>query len=246
MDPQDLWLARIDPGRSPAQLFEYIPHVMYFVKSRDGRIMTGNQAFAERCGCRSPRDLYGRRDEMLFPPYMAAKFRRDDETVLRTASPLLDLIELFPTRDGRPEWFLTHKLPLFDRSGRVLGLCGVVQNYERMHDHPQHPVFQVVEYIRAHYAERLSIPDIARRFGFSQRQLERHFARIFRASPRQYLIRLRVLIASERLRASDESIADIAIDCGFYDHSSFIRHFRKTLGLTPLAYRKRDYVTEQK
>lgn len=241
MNTLDHWLSRIDPRYSPARLFEYMPHVMFFVKNDAGQIMTGNQAFAESCGCRSAEELYGQSDEALFPPYMAEKFRRDDDTVLRRAQPLLDLIELFPTREGLPEWFITQKLPLFDREGEVCGLCGIVQSYERMHDHSQRPVFKVVEYIRAHYAERLSIPDIAEHFGFSQRQLERRFAETFRASPREYLIRLRILIASERLRHSDEPISAIAIDCGFYDHSSFIRYFKRALGLTPLAYRKRHY-----
>src|SRR5690606_36499430 len=138
-----------------------------------------------------------------------------------TGEPLRDLIELFPTREGLPEWFITHKVPLYSRSGEIIGLCGILQSYERMLDHPLRPIFQVVQYIRTHYAEPLSIPDIAERFGFSQRQLEPRFAETFRASPREYLIRLRVLIASERLKNSNNSIASIAIDCGFYDHSSF-------------------------
>lgn len=242
MDALDHWLSQLDPRRSPTRLFEYMPNVMYFVKDREGRIMTGNQAFAEHCGRRSPQELYGQRDDALFLPYMAEKFRRDDDTVLRSAAPLLDLVELFPTREGLPEWFVTQKLPLFDQEGNVCGLCGIVQSYERMLGHSQRPVFQVVEYIRAHYAEPLSIPEIASRFGFSQRQLERRFADIFRTSPSQYLIRLRVLIASDRLKHSDDPISTIALDCGFYDHSSFIRHFRRTFGVTPLAYRKRHYV----
>lgn len=243
MNELDQWLFNVDPRHSPARLFEHIPDVLYFVKDRRGRIMTGNHAFAERCGLNSTEALFGLDDEALFPPYMAEKFRRDDERVLHQAIPLLDLIELFPTPEGLPEWFITQKLPLLDRAGGVCGLCGIVQSYERMLDHPQRPVFQVVQYIRSNYAERLSIPDIAERFGFSQRQLERRFAETFRASPSQYLVRLRVLIASERLRHSDEPISDIAIDCGFYDHSSFIRHFKRTLGVTPLAYRKRNYAT---
>jgi AraC-like DNA-binding protein len=244
MDSLKDWLSHIDPRHSPAQLFDYMPNVMYFVKNREGRIMTGNQVFAERCGCRSPQELYERRDEKLFPPYMAEKFRRDDETVLSTAQPLLDLIELFPTREGLPEWFITQKLPLFDERGEVYGLCGIVQSYERMLDHSQRPVFQVVQHIRAHYAERLSIPEIAERFGFSQRQLERRFTETFRTNPSQYLIRLRVLIASDRLKHSNQTIANIALDCGFYDHSSFIRHFKRTMGVTPLVYRKR-YAVER-
>ncbi len=243
MHELDEWLSKIDPRHSTAMLFEHIPDVLYFVKNRQAHIMTGNHAFAERCGLSSTEQLFGLNDEALFPPYMAEKFRRDDEKVLSDAKPLLDLIELFPTPEGLPEWFITQKLPLFDHHGSVCGLCGMVQSYERMRDHPQLPVFQVVQYIRSNYAERLSIPEIAERFGFSQRQLERRFADTFRASPSQYLVRLRVLIASERLRNSNDAIADIAVDCGFYDHSSFIRHFKRTLGVTPLAYRKRNYAT---
>ena len=239
MNHFDDWLAQIDPRNSPAQLFEYMPNVMYFVKNCEGRIMSGNQAFAERCGCRTPEELFGKSDEQLFPPSMAEKFRRDDEILLRNAAPLLDLIELFPTREGLPEWFITQKLPLFDLAGNIYGLCGIVQSYERMFDHSLNPIFQVVQYIRAHYAEPLSIPEIAQQFGFSLRQLERRFADTFRTSPSQYLIRLRVLIASDRLKNSAESIAEIAIDCGFYDHSNFIHHFKKILGITPLVYRKR-------
>jgi len=241
MTSLDDWLEQIDPRRSTARLFEFMPNALYFVKDRASRIMTGNQAFAERCGCRSAEALYGRQDASLFPSYMVEKFHRDDATVFETGEPLHDLIELFPTREGLPEWFITHKVPLFNRSGEVVGLCGVLQSYERMHDHSKHPVFQVVEYIRAHYNEALSIPEIAERFGFSQRQLERRFAETFRASPRQFLVRLRILIACEQLRTSETPISDIALDCGFYDHSSFIHHFKRALGVTPLSYRKNHF-----
>ncbi|MCP8899095.1 helix-turn-helix domain-containing protein [Gilvimarinus xylanilyticus] len=234
----EAWLAQLDPRHSAAQIFEFMPSVLYFVKDRDGHIMTGNQAFAERCGCASARELYGRRDDTLFPLYMVEKFRRDDATVFHTGAPLHDLIELFPTREGLPEWCVTHKVPLLNLHGEVVGLCGIVQSYERMSDHPERPEFQVVEYIRAHYAERLNIPDIAEQFGFSQRQLERRFADTFGASPREYIIRLRTLVACEHLRSSNTPVSDVALECGFYDHSSFIRHFKRILGVTPLAYRK--------
>jgi len=241
MNPLDAWLARLDPRYSAGRLFEFMPNVLYFVKDRHGHIMTGNQAFAERCGCSSAQELHGRRDDTLFPLYMVEKFRRDDATVLRTAEPLHDLIELFPTREGLPEWCVTHKVPLFNPRGEVVGLCGIVQSYERMHDHPERPVFKVVEHIRSHYSEHLSIPDIANHFGFSQRQLERRFVETFGASPREYIIRLRILVACEHLRNSKAPISEVALDCGFYDHSSFIRHFKRMLGVTPLAYRKNQY-----
>jgi len=74
--------------------------------------------------------IAGITDSMIFPSKLAEKYRRDDERVMASGKPLLGLIELFPNRDGRPEWFITDKLPLFDREGNVCGLCGTVRSYE--------------------------------------------------------------------------------------------------------------------
>lgn len=233
------WLSLVDPTRSVNQLFDHIPGLMFFVKDSESRIVLGNREFAQRCGLATVEELLGRTDDELFPAYMARKFRSDDEVVLQRGTPLLDLVELFPTREGLPEWFITQKLPMRDRAGTVIGLCGFVQNYERITDRSNDPIFQFVEHIRANYAEPISIPETARRVGLSQRQLERRFQETFRTSPRQYIVRLRVLIASDRLLNSDLPITGIALECGFYDHSSFIRHFREFFETTPLAYRKR-------
>ncbi len=238
MTPAASWFDQLDPARSINQLFDHIPDLMYFVKDRDSRIVTGNTEFAHHCGKRAPEDLQGCTDEELFPAYMARKFLADDRTVLARGEPLLNLVELFPTRERLPEWFITQKLPLFDRSGAVCGLCGTVQSYEDLLNNSQDPVMELVQHIRANYAQSLSVPALARSIGFSQRQLERRFQAAFRMSPRQFIVRLRVLIASDRLRRSDAPITEIAHECGFYDHSSFIRHFRAVFETSPLAYRK--------
>ncbi|MCF3652356.1 AraC family transcriptional regulator [Synoicihabitans lomoniglobus] len=233
------WFDQLDPARSINQLFEHIPNLMYFVKDRESRIVTGNIEFAHHCGVRTPEALWGRTDEELFPAYMTRKFLADDRTVFARGEPLLNLIELFPSRERLPEWFITQKLPLFDRAGEVCGLCGTVQSYEDLLNSSQDPVLELVQRIRDNYAQTFSIPDLAHSIGLSQRQLERRFQATFRMSPRQFIVRLRVLIASDQLRHGDAPITDVAHACGFYDHSSFIRHFRTVFETSPLAYRKR-------
>ena len=232
------WFSHLDPTRSVNQLFDHMPDLMYFVKDRDSRIVTGNREFAQHCGVRTTDDLQGRTDQELFPAYMARKFLADDRTVLASGEPLLNLVELFPTRERLPEWFITQKLPLFDRRGQVFGICGTVQSYEHLLHRTQDPVLELVRHIRLNYSNAISIPTLARGIGLSQRQLERRFQATFRMSPRQFIVRLRVLIASDRLRHGDTPITEIAHECGFYDHSSFIRHFRNVFETTPLAYRK--------
>lgn len=232
------WFAQVDPTRSINHLFDHIPDLMYFVKDRASRMVTGNQEFAHHCGLRTTTELAGKNDEELFPAYMARKFSADDRVVLRTREPLLNLVELFPTRERLPEWFITQKLPVFDLAGDVCGICGTVQSYEHLLNRSQDPVVELVKLIRENYAQPISIPNLARTIGLSPRQLERRFQAAFRTSPRQFIVRLRVLIASDRLRHGDTPITEIAYECGFYDHSSFIRHFRNVFETTPFAYRK--------
>ena len=71
----------------------------------------------------------------------------------------------------------------------------------------------------------------------SVRQFERKFKATFHTTPRAYVIKMRIHAACERLRGGNEPITNIALECGFYDHSSFTRHFRKHMGTTPYKFR---------
>jgi AraC family transcriptional regulator len=50
-------------------------------------------------------------------------------------------------------------------------------------------------------------------------------------------VRTRLDEAVRRLEDTDLPIATIAGTCGFYDQSQFTRQFRRTVGMTPGAYR---------
>lgn len=232
------WFSNLDQGGQLYRLFEHIPNLMFFVKDKDSRLLMGNHRFLEHCGFPTNEALSGKLDQDIFPDYMSEKFRRDDQTVIQSKKPLLDLVELFPTRDRLPEWFVTHKYPIFHSTGEVVGVCGIVQNHEHAMEDSDDPVIKMVHFIKRNYASSLSIPELSKQAGLSQRQLERLFKKRFRVSPREYIIRLRILIAADQLTQSHKTITQIALDCGFYDHSSFTRYFKRNMGCLPRAYRK--------
>lgn len=68
-----------------------------------------------------------------------------------------------------------------------------------------------------------------------------HFSRLFRqaygVSPCQYLQKVRIDEACTLLVTSRSTVGEIALRCGFPDHTSFCRAFRLTTGLTPGAFR---------
>jgi transcriptional regulator GlxA family with amidase domain len=55
----------------------------------------------------------------------------------------------------------------------------------------------------------------------------------------QYIREVRVGVARHLLETSNQSLTNIAVQCGFYDQSHFTRQFKASTGITPLDYRRR-------
>jgi AraC-like DNA-binding protein len=239
MQDNDRWAAQLAAGQF-RRLFDRLPGTMMFAKDRDFRLRMGNQAFVARCGLEREQQLVGRTDHDLFPAALADKYRRDDERVLATGESLHDLIELFPDRRGSPEWSRTDKLPLFDRRGRVCGICGTVRSYEgqRAALQPYLDLAKVADHLKANYDQPLDVGRLARMVGLSTRQLSRKFRATFQMTPRAYLMQLRVMRACELLADGDRPITEIALAAGFYDHADLARQFHRHMGMTATAYRQ--------
>ncbi len=95
-----------------------------------------------------------------------------------------------------------------------------------------------VEYIRAHYAEPITVDDMLRALPLSKYYFIRTFRRVMGTTPYSYLTVYRINHAKVLLRSTRQSIEQIAEDCGFRDASNFIAHFKKCIGQTPAAYRR--------
>jgi AraC family transcriptional regulator len=99
---------------------------------------------------------------------------------------------------------------------------------------------QVLDYIRAHLSQDLSIVDLAHVAGMSPYYFLRMFKKSMHVTPRQYIIQIRIDRAKELLRSRELSIADIALECGFTSQSHFTNVFRQITKTTPKIY-QRDF-----
>lgn len=98
---------------------------------------------------------------------------------------------------------------------------------------------RVVSYMEEHYAEQVSLQDLADTAGCNPQYLCRVFRDIAGVPPIRYLIRYRIERAKELLDNSTENILEISMDCGFENVSYFIRQFKRETGTTPREYRRR-------
>ena len=97
---------------------------------------------------------------------------------------------------------------------------------------------QMAEYIFTHYAEPLTLDDIASSGSVSRSQSSKLFKTYTGLSPIAFLNHHRLEVSLDLLRRTNDSVADIALQCGFSDQSYFHRLFLREYGETPLAYRK--------
>jgi len=94
-------------------------------------------------------------------------------------------------------------------------------------------------FIDEHWAQPLSVDEIAQRAHLSRYHFIRCFQRAFYATPHQYLMRKRLEKAKQLLAESSLSITEICFAVGFESLGSFSTLFHKTVGWSPSIYRAR-------
>jgi AraC family transcriptional regulator len=100
-------------------------------------------------------------------------------------------------------------------------------------------VADVIRHIEARFDEAHALPVLAAHAAMSPYHFLREFRRVVGITPHQFVLSLRLRAAARRLRASDATIAAVALDSGFGDISEFNRRFRRVFGMAPQAYRAR-------
>lgn len=222
------------------ELFDHAPDVTFFVKDREGRYVAVNNSLVERCGLRAKTDVIGKRVRDVFPGDLGSKPFNQDAMVLKTGKPLFDYLELHWYSPQRPGWCLTTKLPWRDDEGNIIGLMGISRDVRAPEDKKDIPaaLAAALDQFEKNLSEAVSPSSLAKRAGMSPVRFARMIKRIYRLTPLQLITKARISAASQLLKETERSVADIALACGYYDHSAFTRAFRAATGQTPTEFRK--------
>ncbi len=98
-----------------------------FVKDTESRFVIVNRAVAADLGLQ-PDDLMGKTDFALHQPELARKFFADEQRVIATGEPLLDIDEYVVDPSGVKKWLSTSKVPLRNEQNQIVGIVGISRN----------------------------------------------------------------------------------------------------------------------
>ena len=95
-------------------------------------------------------------------------------------------------------------------------------------------------YVRATLDRSVRVKDLARQVSLSASYLSRAFKTSFGTTPHMYIIRLRLELAQRLMLTTQDPLSQIALLCGLADQAHLSRLFRREVGDTPGAWRRRN------
>ena len=212
----------------------------YYVDGQGRRVTLGRNAFA-LIDCYQPHE-YG-----AVEPCELYWVHFDGPTARAVSDTIQSLDTLAPRNLDRCSRTL---MELFERSAGPAVLEEAVVNRmlvtilteflvraEQRSDAGNAAIEAVRSYILENPDKPLSLDDLSRRANLSPYHFARTFKRQVGVSPHDYLIHARLNLAKFYLLSTNDSVKQIAYNCGFSSEGGFCTTFRKRLGVTPTAFR---------
>jgi AraC-like DNA-binding protein len=145
--------------------------------------------------------------------------------------------------------FLAMKAPGYELmvQGCLYQMLGcIVQRQDYITDSMQTPknhkriltLKQVLEYIENSYANAITLEELSKTAGMSPKYFCRFFQEMTHKSPFDYLNYYRIERSCYHLLHTEDSITDVALNCGYNDLSYYIKIFKRHKGITPAKYKK--------
>lgn len=234
------FFAPIDDILQVLDVLERIPGALFMIKDLDSRYVYMSRGLREAVHVSPGQEVVGKTDFDLFPRIVARNFRENDLQIFRHGKPLIGEVHAAMFFEHAPLWAISSKYPLRDRSGEIIGLITINEPYDEIagDDDELNRLLPAIERMSKDFAEPLSVSELARGCGYS----ERHFLRLFKArmqtSPHRFLEQVRMFHAIDAIRRTNRPIAAIAEESGFHDASAFVKRFKRFAGTTPLRYRR--------
>lgn len=222
------------------EIFDYMPDTYFWIKDLAGRYVWVNEKNLRHYNARCIEEVQGKTDYDFCSKHLAEMYTKDDKAVAKGLE-ITNKLEPIRQKDWSIKWHLTSKRPLKNVDGAIIATFGFAKEFKE----GQFPglfseeLLPVMDYIRNNVHSKVSIEKLAELSCLSVSAFERKFKKNFNVTPREYIKQIRLHLVCQELIKTRKSISEIALDCGFYDHSFMTSVFKSSLAMTPSQFRKK-------
>jgi AraC-like DNA-binding protein len=221
-------------------MMDCLPDVAFYMKDIEGRIMALNRRNCDFCNIHHELDAVGKHSDDLFPYALAQDYIAYDQLVRTTGKPLINERDQH-SADRSTDYHVKSVFPLRDITGKIIGTTCIYYKVPSVDGAPDwHGILKpITEYVAAHYAEDITLDQLAQLVGTSSVNFRRQFTRTFGISPGRYITTIRLNAVRKLLETTEKLVSEIAAETGFWDQSHLTKLFKRERGITPGEYRRR-------
>jgi len=123
----------------------------------------------------------------------------------------------------------------------VINLCRCYTEIETPHSKKLFTIGLAIDFMEENFSQQITLSMLAKRAHSSESTFLRTFKKMTGCTPVDYLIRLRIGKAAEMMKKnSNLRVIDISSATGFDNSSYFTRKFKAVIGMSPMAYLKKQ------
>lgn len=111
--------------------------------------------------------------------------------------------------------------------------------FQGQKEHEDESVKQAQEFIEQNYQDKITVEQLTSMLALSRRNFERRFKKATSNTVVEYMQRVKIEAAKKGLETGRKNVNELMYEVGYSDTKAFRNVFKKTTGLSPLAYRNK-------
>jgi transcriptional regulator GlxA family with amidase domain len=111
--------------------------------------------------------------------------------------------------------------------------------FQGLKDHEDQMVLNAQDFIERHYADKISVAQMADQLFVARRTFERRFKKATRHTVAEYIQRVKMEATKKQLEIGRKTIDEIMYSVGYSDTQAFRQLFKRIAGMTPNDYKNK-------